>query len=39
MLCVNIGEYRFLGSIVGSDYYGMVWYGMVWYGMVWYSMV
>ena len=29
----------FFGSIVGSDYHGMVWYGMVRYGMVWYGMV
>ena len=36
--CVNIRECMFLGSIVGSDYFGMVWYGMVWYGMVWYGM-
>ena len=36
---VNIREYVVFGSIVGSDYYGMVWYGMVWYGMAWYGMV
>ena len=27
MACQHIGEYMRLGSIVGSDYYGMVWYG------------
>ena len=36
--CVNVREYTFFGSILGSDCYGMAWYGMVWHGMAWHGM-
>ena len=32
--CVNMGEYMVLGSIVCSDYYGMVWHAPPYYPQV-----